>query len=97
MKKVLLFFPIALLLSSCGTLAVVAGGESLDVLTKVTDAEEPCGYPFGGDNGKNLFFAGRSNGRYYNIYYKENAFSQAVSEKTSGKNFNTSPAYCDAT
>lgn len=98
MKKVLLLlFPIVLFISSCGTLAVVSGGEVLDTLTKVTDADEPCGNPFGGDNGKNLFYAGRSSGQYWNIYYKENAFSSAVGEKTSGKNRNSSPAYCDAT
>ena len=98
MKKAVLFlFSIALLVSSCGTLAVVSGGEVLDTLTKVTDSDEPCGYPFGGDNGKNLFYAGRSNGKYFNIYFKENAFSSAVGEKTNGKNMNTSPAYCDVT
>ena len=98
MKKVLLLlFPIVLLVCSCGPLAVVSGGEVLDTLTKVTDADEPCAQPFGGDNGKNLFYAGRSSGQYWNIYYKENAFSSAVGEKTSGKNRNSSPAYCDAT
>lgn len=53
--------------------------------------------PYGGDNGKDLFFASRENGNYYNIYKKENPFSNAMSQKTSGKNFNISPAYCAAT
>ncbi len=98
MKKILLLLiPIVLITSSCGTLAVVSGGEVLDTLTKVTDSDEPCGYPFGGDNGKNLYFAGRSSGKYFNIYYKDNAFSSAVGEKTNGKNLNTCPAYCETT
>lgn len=98
MKKFFLFlFPAMLLVSSCGTLAVVSGGEVLEALTKVTDSKEPCCQPFGGDDGKNLFYSGRSDGKYWNIYYKENAFSSAVGEKTSGKNRNTSPAYSSAT
>lgn len=83
------------MLSSCGSTqyAITLSGENLSALTKVTDNEEPCVSPFGGDNGKDLFFAARENNRYYNIYKKENPFSSAMSQKTSGKNFNISPAY----
>ena len=34
--------------------AITTTGESLQALTKVTDNEEPCLYPFGGDNGSPL-------------------------------------------
>lgn len=36
--------------------AITTTGESLQALTQVTDNEEPCLYPFGGDNGAALFF-----------------------------------------
>lgn len=86
------------LLSSCSgkRYAITATGEDLTSLTKVTDNEEPCVSPFGGDNGKELFFAARENKEYYNIYKKENPFSSAMTQKTSGKNFNISPTYCAA-
>lgn len=45
-------------LSSCSTrFAVTSGEENLNSLTKITDYEDPCIYPNGGDNGKDLFFA----------------------------------------
>lgn len=51
--------PIALL-SSCATnFAIATGDENLSALTKVTDNEEPCINPYGGDEGKNLFYAAR--------------------------------------
>ncbi len=86
---------VALLLCSCGgaqKFAISSGDESLTALTKVTDNEEPCITPFGGDNGRDLYFAARESKKYYNIYKKENAFSQSMIQKTSGKNFNRSPA-----
>lgn len=98
MKKLTLILASAMLmlLSSCGVkYAVTSAGESLMALTKVTDMEEPCISPFGGDNGSNLFFAVCENKKYYNIYKKENPFSNAMSQITSGKNFNYSPAYCE--
>lgn len=86
-------------LTSCGStqLAISSGDENLSALTKVTDNEEPCIQPFGGDNGENLFFSARSDKKYWNIYKKDNAFSNAMSQKTSGKNINTEPAYNPAT
>ena len=85
----------AVLLTSCGgaKYAITSTGENLSALTKVTDNEEPCISPYGGDNGKDLFFAAREDKVYYNIYKKDNPFSSAMTQKTSGKNFNISPAY----
>ena len=77
--------------------AITTSGENLSALTQVTDNAEPCINPFGGDNGMNLYFSVRENKKYYNIYKKENPFSSAMSQKTSGKNYNFSPAYCAAT
>lgn len=99
MKKICFFlFSLLFLLSSCGSkrYAITATGEDLTSLTKVTDNEEPCVSPFGGDNGKDLFFAACENKDYYNIYKKDNPFSSAMTQKTSGKNRNISPAYCAA-
>lgn len=76
--------------------AITTNGESLQALTQVTDNEEPCFFPFGGDNGKALYFAVRENKKWYNIYKKENPFSAAMTQKTSGKNMNYAPAYCAA-
>lgn len=94
-KNIIAALGFVLFLTSCGTTqyAITSSGENLTTLTKVTDNEEPCISPYGGDNGKDLFFAARENNNYYNIYKKENPFSTAVSQKTSGKNFNISPAY----
>ena len=98
MRKVL-----SLTLVACATLTSWAGknfeittsGENLMTLTKVTDNEEPCMNPYGGNMGLNLFFAARENKKYWNIYKKENVFSTAMSQKTSGKNFNWAPAYSE--
>ena len=94
-KKYLLLLCPIVLLSSCGStkFAISTGDENLSSLTKVTDNEEPCINPYGGDNGKNLFYAACENSYYYNIFKKENAFSASVIQKTSGKNINTQPAY----
>lgn len=100
MKKTLLGALITSIgLSSCGgtQFAIATGDESLSALTQVTDNEEPCITPFGGDNGKDLFYAARENKRYYNIYKKDNAFSSAMVQKTSGKNQNYAPTYNAAT
>lgn len=89
---------VAVVFISCSTqYAITETGENLSALTKVTESSEPCISPYGGDNGKNLFYAAREKRGYYNIYKKDDAFSTAVSQKTSGKNFNSSPAYNAAT
>lgn len=86
-------------MSSCSTteFAIASGDENLTTLTKVTDNEEPCGNPYGGDEGGALFFAARENGEYWNIYKKENPFSAAITQKTSGKNLNYEPVFCAGT
>lgn len=86
---------IATILTSCGgtKFAISSGDEHLSALTQVTNSEEPCITPFGGDNGQNLFYASQENKKYFNIYKKENPFSSATSQKTSGKNLNYAPAY----
>lgn len=98
-KQLFLIGVIAFVLSGCsGTkFAITSGGENLTALTKVTDGEEPCIHPFGGDNGTNLFFAqGEKKGKYYNIFKKDNAFTAASIQKTSGNNKNLAPTYCEA-
>lgn len=99
MRKIVVMACAAVLLSSCGgaKYAITSVGENLSSLTKVTDNEEPCETPFGGDNGRNLFFAVRENGSYFNIYKKDNPFSSAMNQKTSGKNRIFSPAYSEVT
>lgn len=72
---------------------ITTGNENLSALTKVTDREEPCVNPFGGDNGKNLFFAACENKKYYNIYVKANPFAATITQKTSGMNVNQAPFY----
>ena len=98
MKKSLLLLAAVTMLSSCASkFAISTGDESLSALTQVTDSEEPCITPFGGDEGKNLFYAVKEGRFYYNIYKKDNAFSNAVAAKTSGNNQNFSPTYCAKT
>lgn len=100
MKKIILLVGVAMIvMPEClakKKFAITAGNENLTALTKVTDREEPCITPFGGDNGMNLFFAVCENKRYYNIYMKENVFSASISQKTSGKNKNYAPFYSKA-
>lgn len=99
MKKNIFITLIAILgLSSCATKhAISIEGENLSALTQVTDNEEPCITPSGGDDGKNLFYAAKENKYFYNIYKKDNAFSSSVAQKTSGNNMNYSPTYSATT
>lgn len=93
-KCVVLACSLSAFFASCGTkFTVSSSGENLSALTKVTDCGYQCVSPYGGDNGKDLFFAAEEKGAYFNIYKKENPFSNAMSQKTSGKNYNYSPAY----
>lgn len=99
MQKLFIYIALVLIAIPCSAkkkFEITTGDENLAALTKVTDNEEPCMYPFGGNNGKDLFFAARENKKYWNIYKKDNAFSSAMTQKTNGKNFNTSPCYCAA-
>lgn len=72
---------------------ITSSGENLMTLTKVTDNEEPCMNPYGGEFGSDLYFAARENKKYWNIYKKDNVFSTAMNQKTSGNNRNWSPVY----
>ena len=89
-----------LLLTSCGSkkYAMYSPEEvNLQSLTRITDNEEnEFGAPFGGDNGKELYFTVRDKRGNSNIYRKENPVSNAMSPKTNGRNFNFSPTYCAA-
>jgi TolB protein len=79
--------------------AITAGGENLSALTKITDDDNRCTMPSGGDNGKNLFYLKRSHDGanvYSNIFKKDNPLATASSEKTSGKNRHAHPSYCEA-
>ena len=77
---------------------VQSSGEVLSSLSKVTDGENKCEYPFGGDNGKNLYFSVQNKGTYArNIYCKTDPFSASMSQKTAGKNHNMAPSYCALT
>ena len=96
MRKVLLLTlltTVTVSVSAKKKYAITMTGENLSTLTQVTDNAEPCLDPFGGDNGSALFFSVRENKRYYNIYKKDNPFSAAMSQKTSGKNCNRNPCY----
>lgn len=93
-----ILFGLSTMFASCVTqFAITSSGENLVALTQVTDNEEPCITPYGGDNGRDLFFAACENRYYYNIYKKENPFSTTVTQKTSGENINCYPAYNAAT
>ena len=87
-------------MSSCGTkrLAIYAPGENMSALTKITDGEDICEYPFGGDNGKDLFFSVcDKRGITRNIYKKDNPISASINQKTAGRNDNQHPSFCAAT
>lgn len=96
MKKLLFFALLACVaVSTYGKkkYVITMAGENLAKLTQVTDNQEPCINPFGGDNGSTLFFAVRENKKYYNIYKKDNPFAASMSQKTSGKNNNRQPCF----
>lgn len=79
--------------------SVSIAGENLSALTEVTKSDETCFSPFGGDQGRNLFFAVEDkSGIYSNIFHRpDNPISTAMSQKTGGKNHNMAPTYCAAT
>ena len=91
---------LALITVSCGPREwdMYAPGENMSSLTKITDMEDICEYPFGGNNGRNLFFTVRDKrGISRNIYKRDIPTSGSVIQKTAGKNDNTHPTYCAAT
>ena len=99
-----------LLFVSCGSKVVVVDtpvseithvvyspGENLTALTKVHETGYTCDFPFGGDNGRNLFFVVHDKSGIYNIYRKDNPTSMSMSQITGGRSHNTTPSYCAAT
>ena len=81
------------------THVVYSPGENLTALTKVHETEYVCDYPFGGDNGRNLFFVMHDNAdyNYSNIYRKDSPTSMSMGQLTGGKNRNLAPSYCAVT
>lgn len=70
---------------------------NLQSLIKITDNAELKFYnPFGGDNGRNLFFAVSERRNRSNIYFKENPVSAAMSPKTDGRNAYKYPSFCSS-
>ena len=71
---------------------------NLQSLNKITDNEDnKYVSPFGGDYGKDLFMAVLDKRGRSNIYRKDNPVTAAMSPKTDGRNFNSSPTFCPAT
>lgn len=95
MKKIIPLFLVLLLFNSCTTsYLVTSAGESFDSLTKITEREEECLYPNGGDDGENLTFTVKESDGYFNIYLKDKVLTNAIIQKTAGNNFNFFPDYC---
>lgn len=78
------------------TFQMTSEGENFDALTQISDSEKPCLYPNGGDLGENLVYVSKDDDGGYNIYMKEKVLTKAIVQKTSGKNINLSPNYCNA-
>lgn len=76
---------------------VYSPGENLTSLTKVHETEYNCDYPFGGDNGRALFFAVHDKAGYSNIYRKDNPTGMSLSQITGGHSHNIAPSYCAVT
>lgn len=79
------------------THVVYSPGENLTALTKVHETEYVCDYPFGGNEGRNLFFAMHDKAGYSNIYRKDNPVSMSMSQLTGGQSHHVAPTYCAAT
>ncbi len=89
----------SVVLVGCGPkkFVVYSPGENLTSLTKINESENVCYSPFGGDDGRNLFFVVQDKAGFQNIYRKDVPTSMSLSQITAGNNFNTSPSYCAAT
>ena len=90
---------ILVLFTSCATtFDVYSPGENLSSLTKITDGEDICEHPHGGDNGRNLFFTVRDKKNLSrNVYKKDDPLSVSMTQKTGGRNDNTAPYFCAST
>lgn len=78
------------------THVVYSPGENLTSLTKVHETESNCDYPFGGDGGRNLFFAVHDRAGSSNIFRKDNPTAMSMSQLTGGKSRNVAPSYSAA-
>ena len=100
----------SMFVSSCGgtkevlppppvTHVVYSPGENLTALTKVHETDYSCGFPYGGDNGRNLFFtvADNANQNFSNIYRKDTPTNMSLNQLTGGNSRNEAPSYCAAT
>jgi len=72
---------------------MISPEESFDALTKITDNKNPSIFPNGGDNAKNLVFCVQEEGKYTNIYMKDNVLMSSIIKKTTGSNFNLAPNF----
>ena len=81
------------------THVVYSPGENLTALTKVHETDYSCGFPYGGDNGRNLFFtvADNANQNFSNIYRKDTPTNMSLNQLTGGNSRNEAPSYCAAT
>lgn len=79
------------------THVVYSPGENLTSLTKVHETESNCDYPFGGNNGRNLFFAVHDKAGFSNIFRKDNPTSMSMTQLTGGRSHNVAPSYCATT
>ncbi len=86
-----------ILLSSCSkTFLITSGNENLRSLTKITDAENSNGrQAFGGYEYDGILLSVK-NGYYYNLYRKDNPLAPAMTQITTGNNYNTDPTICPA-
>ena len=96
-SSLLVMAGVALVLSGCGTkkYAMYSPEESnLQSLNRITDNEDnKFNSPFGGDDGKDLFYSVLDKKGSINIYHKSNPISNAMSPKTNGRNVNLNPTY----
>ncbi len=97
MKKIVSLVIISTLLSACASknIPMTSEGENFDALTQISDSERPCLYPHGGDFGENLVYVSREDDGAFNLYMKEKVLTKAVVQKSSGKNINLAPNYCN--
>lgn len=98
MKKILSFVLASAVWGGCAPKAflMTSEGENFDALTQISDSDKPCLYPYGGDLGENLVYVSREEDGSFNLYMKEKVLTKAVVQKTSGKNVNLAPAFCNA-
>lgn len=84
-------------LCSCSVshvMLVQSVGENLSALSQIHESEYRCESPFGGDNGKDLFFTIQDKNGFSNICRKDNPLNKSMIQLTGGRNYNYAPSYC---